>query len=89
MCRSMNNCHFPNHFIPSYKESGYTISKHFNNVLNTLLKLSTYHIDALPKVWDAYVKVDHTARGMKNKTFSFYQDWIDIFGNDRANGNES
>ncbi|KAL8556340.1 hypothetical protein ACS0TY_003959 [Phlomoides rotata] len=43
---------------------------------------TTYHIDALPEV-------DHTARGLKNKTFPFYQDWINIFGNDRANGSES
>ncbi|KAL8549185.1 hypothetical protein ACS0TY_008149 [Phlomoides rotata] len=31
--------------------------------------------------------VDHTARGMKNKTFPFYQDRIKIFRNDCANGN--
>ncbi|KAL8482470.1 hypothetical protein ACS0TY_028589 [Phlomoides rotata] len=53
------------------------------------LNSSTYHIDALPDVWDAYVKVDPTARGLKNKTFPFYQDWLDIFGNDHANGNDS
>ncbi|KAL8483333.1 hypothetical protein ACS0TY_026140 [Phlomoides rotata] len=53
------------------------------------LNSSTYHIDALPEVWDAYVKVDPTARGMKNNTFPFYQDWIDIFRNDHANGNDS
>ncbi|KAL8477360.1 hypothetical protein ACS0TY_029601 [Phlomoides rotata] len=52
------------------------------------LNSSTYHIDALPEVWDVYVKAYPTARGMKNKTFLFYQDWIDIFRNDRANGNE-
>ncbi|KAL8506593.1 hypothetical protein ACS0TY_017481 [Phlomoides rotata] len=35
------------------------------------------------------IHVDPTARGMKNKTFPFHQDWIDIFRNDRANGNDS
>ncbi|KAL8530471.1 hypothetical protein ACS0TY_007493 [Phlomoides rotata] len=67
----------------------YACLKSMLSVSGIGLNSSTYHIDALPEVWDAYVKVDPTARGMKNKTFPFYQDWIDIFGNDRANGNDS
>ncbi|KAL8534750.1 hypothetical protein ACS0TY_010690 [Phlomoides rotata] len=53
------------------------------------LNSSTYHIDAFPEVWDAYIKVDSTARELKNKTFLLYQDWIEIFGNDHANGSDS
>ncbi|KAL8484396.1 hypothetical protein ACS0TY_026893 [Phlomoides rotata] len=53
------------------------------------LNSSTYHIDAMPDVCEAYVKIDPIARGIKNKTFPFYQDWIEIFRNDRANGTDS
>ncbi|KAL8555508.1 hypothetical protein ACS0TY_003352 [Phlomoides rotata] len=53
------------------------------------LNSETYHIDALPEVWAAYIKADTTARGLKNKTFPFYNDWLEIFGNDRATGADS
>ncbi|KAL8470640.1 hypothetical protein ACS0TY_033265 [Phlomoides rotata] len=53
------------------------------------LNSTTYRIDALPEVWDAHLKVNSTARSLKNKTFPFYSDWCDIFGNDRATGNDS
>ncbi|KAL8493835.1 hypothetical protein ACS0TY_024850 [Phlomoides rotata] len=53
------------------------------------LNSTTYRIDALPEVWDAHIKVDSTARSLKNKTFPFYADWCDIFGDDRANGSDS
>ncbi|KAL8555995.1 hypothetical protein ACS0TY_003707 [Phlomoides rotata] len=50
------------------------------------LNSPTYRINALPDVWEAHLKVDPTARSLKNKTFPFYFDWCDIFGNDRATG---
>ncbi|KAL8556362.1 hypothetical protein ACS0TY_003973 [Phlomoides rotata] len=53
------------------------------------LNSTTYRIDALPDVWEAHIKVDPTAKSLKNKTFSFYSDWLEIFGNDRATGNDS
>ncbi|KAL8511794.1 hypothetical protein ACS0TY_018287 [Phlomoides rotata] len=53
------------------------------------LNSTTYHIDALPEVWAAHIKADPTARGMKNKSFPFYADWLEIFGNDRATGVDS
>ncbi|KAL8513318.1 hypothetical protein ACS0TY_019501 [Phlomoides rotata] len=53
------------------------------------LNSTTYHIDALPEVWAAHIKADPTARGMKNKSFPFYADWLEIFGNDRAIGVDS
>ncbi|KAL8465861.1 hypothetical protein ACS0TY_035104 [Phlomoides rotata] len=53
------------------------------------LNSTTNHIDALPEVWEAYIKVDPTARTLKNKTFPFYADWVEIFGNDHATGTDS
>ncbi|KAL8549880.1 hypothetical protein ACS0TY_008645 [Phlomoides rotata] len=53
------------------------------------LNSTTYHIDALPEVWAAHIKADPTARGLKNKSFPFYADWLEIFGNDRATGADS
>ncbi|KAL8543215.1 hypothetical protein ACS0TY_003935 [Phlomoides rotata] len=53
------------------------------------LNNTTYRIDALPDVWQAHIKVDPTAKSLKNKTFPFYSDWLEIFGNDRAMGHDS
>ncbi|KAL8525317.1 hypothetical protein ACS0TY_014806 [Phlomoides rotata] len=53
------------------------------------LNNTTYHIDALPKFLAAHIKVDPTARILKNKNFPFYTDWIEIFGNVRATGHDS
>ncbi|KAL8498125.1 hypothetical protein ACS0TY_021452 [Phlomoides rotata] len=33
--------------------------------------------------------VDPTARTLKNRSFPFYSDWVEIFGNDRATGIDS
>ncbi|KAL8482588.1 hypothetical protein ACS0TY_028670 [Phlomoides rotata] len=46
------------------------------------LNSTTYHIDALP---DA----DPTTRGLKHKTSPFYNDWLEVTGNDRATGGDS
>ncbi|KAL8553900.1 hypothetical protein ACS0TY_002243 [Phlomoides rotata] len=53
------------------------------------LNSTTYRIDAFPDVWEAHIKVDPTAKSLKNKTFPFYSDWLEIFGNDRATGHDS
>ncbi|KAL8523446.1 hypothetical protein ACS0TY_013414 [Phlomoides rotata] len=53
------------------------------------LNSTTYHIDALPDVWAAHIKADPAARGLKHKTFPFYNDWLEVFGNDRATGGDS
>ncbi|KAL8546742.1 hypothetical protein ACS0TY_006461 [Phlomoides rotata] len=50
------------------------------------LNSTTYHIDALPEVWVAHIKADPNARGLKNMSFPFYVDWLEIFGNDHATG---
>ncbi|KAL8542727.1 hypothetical protein ACS0TY_003564 [Phlomoides rotata] len=66
-------------------------SRYLNLLENSLARLNntTYHIDALPEVWVAYIKADPTAHGLKNKTFHFYNDWLEIFGNDRVMGADS
>ncbi|KAL8480862.1 hypothetical protein ACS0TY_027400 [Phlomoides rotata] len=48
------------------------------------LNSTTYRIDALPEVWEAHIKVDPTTKSLKNKTFPFYSDWLEIFGLDEA-----
>ncbi|KAL8511842.1 hypothetical protein ACS0TY_018323 [Phlomoides rotata] len=53
------------------------------------LNCTMYRIDAMPEVWEPHLKVDSTARTLKNKAFPFYADWCDIFGNDHANGLDS
>ncbi|KAL8506664.1 hypothetical protein ACS0TY_017527 [Phlomoides rotata] len=50
------------------------------------LNTTTFRIKALPEVWEAHIKVDPTARTLKNKSFPFYNDCVEIFGNDRATG---
>ncbi|XP_012839280.1 PREDICTED: uncharacterized protein LOC105959686 [Erythranthe guttata] len=37
-------------------------------------------------VWDTYVKTYTNARTMRHKSFPFYKDWLEIFGKDRATG---
>ncbi|KAL8462888.1 hypothetical protein ACS0TY_033770 [Phlomoides rotata] len=106
----------------SFQRSGYTISKHFILVLNTLLKLykrlliipepvpedsNDYRwkyfksiigypmegsTDAIrggrgrKRVGATTCRVDVFTKSLKNKAFPFYSQWVDIFGNDRANG---
>ncbi|KAL8479030.1 hypothetical protein ACS0TY_030796 [Phlomoides rotata] len=50
------------------------------------LNSTTYHVEALPEVWDAQIKADPTVRSMMNKSYSYYDKWLDIFGKDRATG---
>lgn len=35
------------------------------------------------------LQTDPIARSLKNKSFPFYTEWVEIFGNDRANGNDA
>ncbi|KAL8548028.1 hypothetical protein ACS0TY_007359 [Phlomoides rotata] len=37
-------------------------------------------------VWDAHRRVDHHVKAMRNKSWSYYDKWVDIFGKDRATG---
>ncbi|KAF7130245.1 hypothetical protein RHSIM_Rhsim10G0097900 [Rhododendron simsii] len=38
-------------------------------------------------VWKNYVRRVSDAKGMRNKPFAYYDDWLTLFGKDRANGN--
>ncbi|KAL8465148.1 hypothetical protein ACS0TY_034589 [Phlomoides rotata] len=67
----------------------YACLKSMLGVFGIGLNNTTFHIEALPEVWAAHIKADPIARGLKNKTFPFYSDWCEIFGNDRATGHES
>ncbi|XP_011083387.1 uncharacterized protein LOC105165934 [Sesamum indicum] len=40
-------------------------------------------------VWDDYVKMDPSAKGMRHKTWPFLPSWREIFGRDRATGERS
>ncbi|KAL8485671.1 hypothetical protein ACS0TY_027815 [Phlomoides rotata] len=53
------------------------------------LNSTTFHVDALPEVWEAQIKVDGFTKSLMNKAFPFYSQWVEIFGNDRANGQDS
>ncbi|KAL8519950.1 hypothetical protein ACS0TY_010762 [Phlomoides rotata] len=53
------------------------------------LNSTTYHVDALPEVWDAQIRVDPFTKSLKKKAFPFYALWGKIFGNDRATGQDS
>ncbi|KAK6126651.1 hypothetical protein DH2020_039598 [Rehmannia glutinosa] len=48
--------------------------------------VSTNTIEAPDDAWAEYVKVDANARLMRNKSWPFYNDWVMIFGKDRATG---
>ncbi|KAG8373656.1 hypothetical protein BUALT_Bualt11G0046900 [Buddleja alternifolia] len=38
------------------------------------------------EVWDNYIKTDSNARTMRFKSWPLYDDWVEIFGKDRATG---
>ncbi|GFZ18406.1 hypothetical protein Acr_27g0001450 [Actinidia rufa] len=38
------------------------------------------------EAWDDYVKKDVDAKSLRNKSWPFYEDWLIIFGKDRATG---
>ncbi|XP_073120663.1 uncharacterized protein [Henckelia pumila] len=43
-------------------------------------------IEASNEAWEEFVKSDSNARLMRNKSWPFFNDWCEIFGNDRAAG---
>ncbi|KAG6511314.1 hypothetical protein ZIOFF_029373 [Zingiber officinale] len=46
-------------------------------------------IEASNETWDALIMVDNNARAMKHKRWTYYNNWCEIFGNDRATGENS
>ncbi|KAL8484365.1 hypothetical protein ACS0TY_026879 [Phlomoides rotata] len=48
---------------------------------------TTYTLDIIDEsVWDAQKRVDHTVKALRHKSFPYYDQWVDIFGKDRATG---
>ncbi|KAG8377496.1 hypothetical protein BUALT_Bualt08G0039000 [Buddleja alternifolia] len=41
------------------------------------------------QVWDNFVKKDSNARTMRHKSWPLYKDWCEIFGKDRATGEDA
>ncbi|KAL7256630.1 hypothetical protein ACSBR1_010545 [Camellia fascicularis] len=64
------------------------------NTLQDMLKISGFGWDDEQKmvlvdsddVWLNYVRKVPDAKGMRNRPFSFYEDWLILFGKDRATG---
>ncbi|XP_073025150.1 uncharacterized protein [Primulina eburnea] len=46
-------------------------------------------IDATDETWESIVKHDPTMRAMRHKQWTHFNDWAEIFGNDRATGEQS
>ncbi|CAA0839911.1 Unknown protein [Striga hermonthica] len=46
-------------------------------------------IETTDEAWEDYVKIDGNARLMRRKSWPFYYDWIEIFGKDRATGQQA
>ncbi|KAL8545625.1 hypothetical protein ACS0TY_005670 [Phlomoides rotata] len=67
----------------------YVCLKSMLGIYGVELNSITYHVDALPEVWDAQIRVDAFTKSLRNKAFSFYAQWGEIFGNDRATGQDS
>ncbi|GFY86781.1 hypothetical protein Acr_05g0004200 [Actinidia rufa] len=64
------------------------------NLLQDMLKTSGFGWDDVDKivlvdsddVWDQYARREKDVRGMRNKSFPYYEDWLVLFGKDRATG---
>ncbi|CAL5403039.1 unnamed protein product [Camellia sinensis] len=64
------------------------------NLLTDMLRLSSFGWDDSEKmilvdsdeVWQNYVKREPDAKGMRNVPFIYYEDWVILFGKDRATG---
>ncbi|XP_075508092.1 uncharacterized protein LOC142544982 [Primulina tabacum] len=46
-------------------------------------------IEATDETWEAIIKADPSARPMRSKQWNHYHDWCEIFGNDRATGEQA
>ncbi|XP_075514179.1 uncharacterized protein LOC142549226 isoform X2 [Primulina tabacum] len=46
-------------------------------------------IEATEETWEAIIKADPSARPMRSKQWNLYHDWCEIFGNDRATGEQA
>ncbi|XP_075480097.1 uncharacterized protein LOC142520828 [Primulina tabacum] len=46
-------------------------------------------IDATNEAWEPLEKIDSSVHGMRYRSWPFYNDWCEIFGRDRATGEQS
>ncbi|XP_073053831.1 uncharacterized protein [Primulina eburnea] len=46
-------------------------------------------IDATNEAWEPLEKIDSSVHGMRYRSWPFYIDWCEIFGSDRATGEQS
>ncbi|GFY85421.1 hypothetical protein Acr_04g0001590 [Actinidia rufa] len=57
------------------------------NALKDIVALGMKMLDVMnEEAWDDYVKKDVDAKSLRNKSWPFYEDWLIIFGKDRATG---
>ncbi|XP_058202615.1 uncharacterized protein LOC131317052 [Rhododendron vialii] len=64
------------------------------HLLQDMLKLSGFGWDDTEKmilvdsddVWENFVRSHSDAKGMRNKPHPYFEEWLHLFGNDRANG---
>ncbi|XP_073152614.1 uncharacterized protein [Henckelia pumila] len=82
------------HGMPHIVSKIHVWKKYYGSLASILAKSGigwndTEHmIDATNEAWEALLKVDNTVRLMRYKRWPHYQDWCEIFGNDRANGDK-
>ncbi|XP_075483409.1 uncharacterized protein LOC142523483 isoform X1 [Primulina tabacum] len=43
-------------------------------------------VEATNEAWESMIKVDNSVRFLRHRKWSYYHDWCEIFGNDRATG---
>ncbi|KAL8539971.1 hypothetical protein ACS0TY_001539 [Phlomoides rotata] len=75
------------------KRSGQTVSQEFHSVLRSVLKLHFVLLvkplpvpdDSNDPRWGKF-KTDPQVKGSRYKTWPYYASWTEIFGKDRANG---
>ncbi|KZV42608.1 hypothetical protein F511_19946 [Dorcoceras hygrometricum] len=46
-------------------------------------------VEETDETWDTIIKADPTFRSIRHKKWTYYPDWCEIFGNDRASGEHS
>ncbi|KAL8505789.1 hypothetical protein ACS0TY_016854 [Phlomoides rotata] len=78
---------------PAYYSKIHVWKKEYGNLSDLLGKSgigwnsTTYTLDIIDEtVWDAQKRVDHTVKALRDKSFPYYDHWVDIFGKDRAIG---
>ncbi|KAL8463586.1 hypothetical protein ACS0TY_034297 [Phlomoides rotata] len=77
----------------AFKRFGQTVSKHFHAVLSCVLRMHAMLLvkpqpmneDLTDPRWQPF-QADPCVKGLRYKTWPYYPQWIEIFGKDRATG---